>query len=110
MSDDLVKRLRANHLDECYEAIDRIEALTAERDALKAGQIDAIRAALEAAADACVVEADKCDDAIKWSRSARYKQDCKAASYAMRDRASAIRAIAPAAIAAKLKGDGDERA
>lgn len=39
MSDDLKERLRANHLDECYEAIDRIEALTAERDALKAGRV-----------------------------------------------------------------------
>jgi hypothetical protein len=30
MSDDLVKRLRANGLDECDEAIDRIEALEAQ--------------------------------------------------------------------------------
>lgn len=30
MADDLVKRLRANDLDECYEAADRIEALEAQ--------------------------------------------------------------------------------
>ena len=30
MTDDLKERLRANHLDECYEAIDRIETLTAD--------------------------------------------------------------------------------
>ena len=29
MSDDLKERLRANHLDECYEAIARISALEA---------------------------------------------------------------------------------
>ena len=29
MSDDLVKRLRANHLEECYEAIFRIDVLEA---------------------------------------------------------------------------------
>lgn len=27
MTDDLKERLRANHLDECYDAIDRIEEL-----------------------------------------------------------------------------------
>jgi hypothetical protein len=27
MGDDLVKRLRGNHLEECYEAIFRIDAL-----------------------------------------------------------------------------------
>ena len=37
MSDDLVKRLRANGLDECDEAIDRIEELEAQikKDALQ---------------------------------------------------------------------------
>lgn len=28
--DDLKERLRANHLDECYDAIDRIEELEAQ--------------------------------------------------------------------------------
>lgn len=65
MSDDLVERLRANHLDECYEAIDRIEALIAERDALKAGQIDAIRAALEYAADMVIRSIDPAAIAAK---------------------------------------------
>jgi hypothetical protein len=30
MTDDLKERLRANHLDECYDAIDRIEQLQAQ--------------------------------------------------------------------------------
>jgi predicted DNA-binding protein len=30
MTDDLKERLRANHLDECYDAIDRIEQLEAK--------------------------------------------------------------------------------
>jgi hypothetical protein len=30
MTDDLKERLRANHLDECYDAIDRIEELEAK--------------------------------------------------------------------------------
>lgn len=49
------------------------------------------RRALEDAAVACEVEADKCDDAAKWGESRQYVADCKAASYAMRDRAYAIR-------------------
>ena len=112
MTDDLVKShidwLRGDH-EHCNPFIaDRIEALTAERDALKTAQIDAIRAALESAAKCCDDEADRCDSAIKWKGgSARYNQDCIPAAYAMRDRSSAIRAIDPAAIAAKLNGEGD---
>ena len=45
----------------------------------------------EQAARGCEVEADKCDDAAKWGGSKRYVQDCKAAAYALRDRAFAIR-------------------
>ena len=47
----------------------------------------------EAAARCCEAEADKCDDAAKWGGSKRYVSDCKAAAYAMRDRAAAIRAL-----------------
>ncbi len=57
-------------------------------------QRDAARAeALEEAAQCCSTEADRCDDAVKWGGSRRYISDCKAAAYAMRDRASAIRAL-----------------
>ena len=49
--------------------------------------------ALEEAAMACDDEADKCDDSAKWSGPGRYSNDCKAASYAMWDRAAAIRAL-----------------
>ena len=45
----------------------------------------------EQAARGCEVEADKCDDAAKWGGSKRYVQDCKAAAYALRDRAFGIR-------------------
>lgn len=57
---------------------------------------DAARSeALEEAAAVCEAEADLCDDAAKWSsQRRRYAQDCKAAAYAMRDRAKAIRALA----------------
>lgn len=45
-TDDLVTRLLANGLDECDEAADRIEALTAERDAAIA-RAEAAEAALK---------------------------------------------------------------
>lgn len=72
------------------------EALTAERDALKAAQIDAIRAALEAAAECCV-------------ETAKEALDDHALTSWFSNLASEIRALDPAAIAVKLKGDGDDR-
>lgn len=57
-------------------------------------QRDAARTeALEDAAQCCDTEADRCDDAAKWGGSRRYISDCKAAAYAMRNRAAAIRAL-----------------
>lgn len=49
--------------------------------------------ALEDAAACCENEADKCDDAVKWGGERRYIQNCMAASFAMRNRAAAIRAM-----------------
>lgn len=74
--DDLVKRLR-------------------DRNIAAWGDVrsEARNAALEEAAKACDDEADKCDDAVKWGGAKRYVQDCKAAAYAMRNRAAAIRAM-----------------
>ena len=93
MTDDLVKRLRkADEYEplghDGWEAADIIEALIAERDALKSAQIEAIRAALEAAAEVAANEADY-------------------VPVRPEDFRKAIRALAPAAIAAKLKGEGD---
>lgn len=78
-----------------WKAADRIEALIAERDALKADQIEAIRAALEAAAKCCVDTAKEAlDDSYltAWLSGLAYE----------------IRALDPSAIAAKLKGECDE--
>lgn len=62
--------------------------------ALPVAEHQAIRdRALEDAAQCCDAEADRCDDAVKWGGQRRYIQDCKAAAYAMRDRAAAIRAM-----------------
>ena len=52
------------------------------------------KAAFEEAAKCCEDEADKCDDAAKWGGAPKYIANCKAAAYAMRDRAAAIRALA----------------
>ena len=49
--------------------------------------------ALEDAAKCCDDEADKCDDAVKWVGDRKYIANCKAAAYAVRDRAAAIRAM-----------------
>lgn len=82
------------------DAIRKIEALTAENAALKEQlaeserQRDVARTeALEEAAQGCDVEADSYDEAVKWGGSKKYIADCKAASYAIRDRAAAIRAL-----------------
>jgi len=66
------------------------DRLMAEKDAEIAS---AQRRAYERAAECCEAEADKCDDAVKWNGPGRYARDCKAAAYAMRDRAAAIRAM-----------------
>lgn len=52
------------------------------------------RDAFEEAAKVCDDEADKCDDAVKWGGHPKYIANCKAAAYAMRDRAAAIRDLA----------------
>lgn len=82
------------------EAWDAISAKNAEiarlREQLAESerQRDVARAeALEDAAQCCADEADRCDDAVKWGGSRRYISDCKAAAYAMRNRAAAIRAL-----------------
>lgn len=54
----------------------------------------AVREALERAAKDCDDEADKCDDAVKWGGAKKYIEKCKAASYAIRNRAAAIRVLA----------------
>ena len=60
--------------------------LVAERQAIR-------DKALEDAAQCCEAEADKCDDAVKWGGAPKYIANCKAAAYAMRDRAYTIRAM-----------------
>lgn len=63
-------------------------------DLLSESERQAIRdQALEDAAQCCADEADRCDDAVKWGGHRLYIQACKAAAYAMRDRAYAIRAM-----------------
>lgn len=101
MKDDLIERLRdfgdnAEFEPHMYHvAADRIEAQAAEiarlREQLAEAEARGYRRALEDAAVACEVEADKYDDAAKWGESRQYVADCKAASYAMRYRAYAIR-------------------
>lgn len=61
-----------------------IARLTAERDTIAALTV-------ELCAKCCDDEADKCDDAVKWGGAPKYIANCKAAAYAMRDRAAAIR-------------------
>jgi len=68
------------------EAAAALRAIVAERQAVR-------DRALDDAAQCCADEADRCDDAVKWGGHRRYIQDCKAAAYAMRDRAYAIRAM-----------------
>lgn len=71
--------------------------LTAEHDRIMAEKDAEIAAtrdkALEDAAQCCEREADRCDDAAIWGGSRTYVNNCKAAAYAMRDRANAIRAM-----------------
>lgn len=62
-------------------------------EALQAQLAEARDKALEDAAQCCEREADRCDDAAIWGGSRTYVNNCKAAAYAMRDRANAIRAM-----------------
>lgn len=69
-------------------------AVDTQRDLVTADERQSIRdKALEDAAMCCEAEADKCDDAVKWGGAPKYIANCKAAAYAMRDRAAAIRAM-----------------
>ena len=68
------------------QAADAIEALRAQL-------AEARDKALEDAAQCCEREADRCDDAAIRGGSRTYVNNCKAAAYAMRDRANAIRAL-----------------
>ena len=69
-------------------------AVDTQRDLVTADERQSIRdKALEDAAMCCEAEADKCDDAVKWGGAPKYIANCKAAAYAMRDRAYAIRAM-----------------
>lgn len=76
---------------------DRVTAdMNAAADAIEALQArvaEARNAALEDAALACDDEADEFDDAVKWGRHPKYIASCKAAAYAIRERAVAIRAM-----------------
>ena len=95
---DLVKALRSGEQADmdgtlvkvsrqaCEEAADAIEALRAQLAAAR-------DKALEDAAQCCEREADRCDDAAIWGGSRTHVNNCKAAAYAMRDRANAIRAM-----------------
>lgn len=76
------------------------ERAAAETDTLRAriAELEAELAAardkaLEDAAQCCEREADRCDDAAIWGGSRTHVNNCKAAAYAMRDRANAIRAM-----------------
>lgn len=90
MNDDVDKAEAWDALSAKNAEITRLREQLAEAER----QRDVARAeALEEAARCCDVEADGCDGAVKWGGSRRYIQDCKAAAYAMRDRASAIRAL-----------------
>ena len=107
MSDDLVERLarflcncwgdewsdgKRFHVANAKVIMDMVAPeITRLRTELAEAEARGYRRALEDAAVACEVEADKCDDAAKWGESRQYVADCKAASYAMRDRAYAIR-------------------
>jgi hypothetical protein len=78
------------------EALDWRAQVGELSDALKAAEAKLATArddALEEAARCCDAEADKCDDAVKWGGAPKYITACKNASFAMRDRAAAIRAL-----------------
>ena len=86
---------RADSWNRCYPGNLNLEMLVADLSAalrVLVAERQAIRdKALEDAAMCCEAEADKCDDAVKWGGAPKYIANCKAASYAMRDRAYAIR-------------------
>lgn len=63
----------------------------ADLAAAEAEKARAVEAETERCAAMLDTEADKCDNAARWGGSKRYVTDCKAAAYALRDRAAAIR-------------------
>ena len=69
----------------------REDAHKAALERAEAEKAAAVLAERERCARIYEAEADKCDDAAKWGGSKQYISDCKAAAYAMRDRAFAIR-------------------
>lgn len=99
--DDLVKRLLAyaDLEDAGGGTCDHQMGVSPSREAavaieaLQAQLAEARDKALEDAAQCCEREADRCDDAAIWGGSRTYVNNCKAAAYAMRDRANAIRAM-----------------
>ena len=91
---DLSAALRALTAERQALAVNETPESDHQRDLVTADERQAIRdKALEDAAMCCEAEADKCDDAVKWGGAPKYIANCKAASYAMRDRAYAIRAM-----------------
>lgn len=90
MSDDVDKAEAWDAISAKNAEIARLREHLAEAER----QRDVARAeALEEAAQCCDTEAVGCDGAVKWGGSRRYISDCKAAAYAMRNRAAAIRAL-----------------
>ena len=72
--------------DAPFEAVNTMRALRQQLAAAEA-------AALERAATWCTDEADACDDAAKWGGAKRYVDNCKAASFALRNASSKIRSL-----------------
>ena len=90
---------KANHLDVAYDEPPVSEhdmaqsAYTRSDLCITRAEADAMVAAeRERAAKWCEGEADKCEDARKWSDlRTQYAKDCKAAAFALRNAAWAIR-------------------
>lgn len=81
------------HFDGDSDHANCADRLIASVQRMKAQLAEARDKALEDAAQCCEREADRCDDAAIWGGSRTYVNNCKAAAYAMRDRANAIRAM-----------------
>lgn len=88
---------RADSWNRCWPGNLNLEKLVADLSAalrVIVAERQVIRdKALDDAAQCCEAEADKCDDAVKWGGAPKYIANCKAAAYAMRDRAYAIRVM-----------------
>ena len=80
-----------------YPRAKKAEMMCDELDAMlnegTATDADTWNQAIEAAAQWCSGEADKCADSAKWGGSRRYVSDCKAADYALENAAAKIRAL-----------------